>query len=288
MKIEIRSVVEGNILFSHSDPHNTMEKTIAVARQANVSLAGADLRSQDLRGINFSGMDLTGACLAHANLDITHCDGARFDCADLEKAMGGGASFKGASMVNASLRDAQLLSCDFIDAKIRRADCLRLNLHGSDLSGASLDGSTLTDAVITGTILLGTYLGDIDLRLCDLSPIRDDLFGLLAAAPAAVPRLCTFLREGYLRGYQMVEGDQYGMLSKYLMGNPVSNTARNFRKDTHRPAELFAVAIVDGDIPAENQVSAILVEWIEEWLYRTGMASKASAFDVGPYSGSVQ
>lgn len=288
MKIDIHSVPDGKILFSHTEPHNSMEKTIAMARHANVSLAGADLHSQDLRGINFSRMDLTGSCLAHTNLDISHCDGAKFDRADFEKAMAGGASFRGASFVNANLCDAQLLSCDLADAKIRNSDCHRVSFHGSDLSGASLDGSVLTDAVVTGTILLGTYLGNIDLRACDLTPIRDDLFGLLAAAPSAVPALCAFLQEGHLRAYQMVEGDQYGMLSKYLMGNPVSDTARYFRKDTHRPAELFAVAIVDGDIPAENQVSAILVEWIEEWLHRTGIASKSKGFDASRYTGRVQ
>lgn len=259
-----------------------------MARESKVSLAGSNFHSKDLRGVNFSDMDLTGSCFAHSKIDNAVCDRARFDSADLQNLASSNTSYKQAAFICANLRDAIMQNCDFTDARILRSNCVGLGLEGSDMRGASLDGSILTNAKIACTLLVGTYLGSIDLRSCDLSPIRDDFFGLLAGAPAMAPMLAKFLRSGSVRAYQLTETDRYGMLAKYMMGNPVSDTSRNFRQDPFRPVELFACGIADGDTPAENQFSAILVEWIEEWLYRIGGAAMVMPYDMAIAGGKVQ
>lgn len=42
---------------------------------------------------------------------------------------------------------------------------------------------------------------------------------------------------------------------------------RDLKPDAARPAERFALAIKAGDTPETNQVSDIVAEWIEEWLW---------------------
>ena len=68
MKIEIKSLFGGELLFSYDKEDNTLKSTIIEAVDRDVNLRGANLSGADLRGANLSGADLYGANLRGADL----------------------------------------------------------------------------------------------------------------------------------------------------------------------------------------------------------------------------
>ena len=68
MKIEIKSLFGGELLFSYDKEDNTLKSTIIEAVDRDVNLSGANLRGADLYGANLRGADLSGADLSGANL----------------------------------------------------------------------------------------------------------------------------------------------------------------------------------------------------------------------------
>ena len=123
MKYEIKSIINGLVLYTAElpdDTHSGMKMFAAleqaVARKAdlrNVKLCGADLRNVNLCGANLGNADLSGADLRNAKL----CG------ADLSYAILGNADLSGADLHGAYL-------------------------GGADLCGANLDGEKLTKTPI--------------------------------------------------------------------------------------------------------------------------------------------
>jgi len=82
--IEIKHRFTTDVLFAHTEVHNSVAKTLreAVARGANLygaNLDGADLRGADLYGASLRGASLRGASLRGANLYGAHLRGADLD-----------------------------------------------------------------------------------------------------------------------------------------------------------------------------------------------------------------
>jgi hypothetical protein len=157
----------------------------------------------------------------------------------------------GADLSGADLRDANLSGADLSDANLSGADLSDANLSGADLSGADLSGADLRDA---------------DLRDANLTPIRDDIWAVLSAAPAEVPALIEAIKAG------RVDGSTYTGECACLVG-----TIANARKtdveslgplqiNSSRPAERFFLGIRKGDTPETNQFSKLTLEWSQEWL----------------------
>lgn len=126
--------------------------------------------------------------------------------------------------------------------------------------------ASLRDAVVAA-VGARADLSDADLRDADLRGIRDDLYAVLAAAPAEVPGLLVALREG------RIDGTAYEGECACLVG-----TIANLRHcdaydlqgvlhpDSSRPAEKWFLAIVPGNTPENHPVAKIPAEWIEAWL----------------------
>lgn len=123
----------------------------------------------------------------------------------------------------------------------------RANLRYADLRGASLYGANLT-------------------------PIKSDLWTVLSAAPAEVRELRQALIEG------RVDGSCYEGECACLVGTIANIRHTTYRDmpgiipDSNRPIERFFLGISKGDTPATNQCSALVVEWIDEWLTHTEQA----------------
>lgn len=96
MKIEIKHIVTGVVLFIHTADVNSTAVTVRAAVAASADLCGADLSGANLRGADLSGADLYGADLSGANLS-----GANLRGADLR-----GADLRGANLYGADLRGA--------------------------------------------------------------------------------------------------------------------------------------------------------------------------------------
>ena len=173
--------------------------------------------------------------------------------ADLRYANLSGADLSGANLSRANLRYANLSGADLSGADISGADLSGANLRGANLSGADMSGADISDANLSGADMSDADLRGADLRGADLSGIKEDFYSILNAAPNEVLALRLALVEG------RVEGSTYEGKCACLVGT-IST----------RPAEIWFMAISEGETPATNQVSAITVEWVDEWLAANG------------------
>jgi uncharacterized protein YjbI with pentapeptide repeats len=159
-----------------------------------------------------------------------------------------------------TLRVAMKADANLRRANLRRADLRGANLSGADLRGAYLSGADLRDAYLSGANLRGANLSG-----AYLTPIRDDVWAVLAAAPAEVPALVAALKNG------KVDGSTYEGPCACLVGT-IAN-ARQCRiselgavkPNSNRPAERFFMGISAGDTPETNQLSKLALEWAEQF-----------------------
>ena len=168
------------------------------------------------------------------------------------------ASSEGTLLSGADLRDADLSGAVLSGADLRDAD----------LSGAVLRDADLSDADLRGADLRGAVLSDAVLRDADLTPIRDDFWAVLSAAPVEVPALIEALKAG------KVNGSTYTGECACLVGT-IANAKKcdyqampNLIPNSHRPAEAFFTAIKPGDVPSKNAAAKLALEWAEDWLKR--------------------
>ena len=162
MKIEIKHIVTGAILFAHTADVNSMAVTVKAAVAASANLYGADLRGANLGGADLYGANLRGANLGGADLYGADLYGADLYGANLRGANLGGADLYGADLYGADLRGANLGGADLYGADLYGANLRGANLGGADLYGADLRGAN-TDQVknLTFTIVPeeGAFVG---------------------------------------------------------------------------------------------------------------------------------
>ena len=225
--------------------------------------AGADLTGADFRGADFRGADLRGADLRDADLTGAALRGAVLTGADFRGADLRGAVLKGAVLTGANLRDADLTGAD-----LRDADLTDAVLWGAVLTGANLRDAVLRGADLTGADLTDADLRGADLRGADLTPIRDDLWAVLSAAPAEVSGLLAAIHEG------RIDGSAYTGTCACLVGTIANirgceyTALSGLSANSGRPAERFFLALRPGDTPATSQTASLAADWIAEWLTR--------------------
>ena len=149
-----------------------------------------------------------------------------------------------ATQAGAFLSDANLRDANLRDANLRDA-----NLSGADLSGANLSGA-------------------------NLSSFKTDFFDVLLRATKEVAGLRAALVAG------RVDGSTYKGECACLVGtiarvrNVEFNALGNgIKPDSGRPAEQWFISIRKGDTPETNQISAITVEWIDEFVELIALAT---------------
>jgi hypothetical protein len=262
--IEIKRWDTGAVIYTSDETEIAYALTEAVRQGAvltDADLTGAVLTGAVLRAAVLRGADLTDAVLTDADLTGAVLRGADLTDADLTGAVLRGAVLRGAVLAGADLRGADLRGADLRGADLRGADLRGADLTDAVLTGAVLAGADLRGAVLTDADLTGAVLTD-----ADLTPIRDDVWSILDAAPAEVPALLEALRAGRF------DGSHYEGECACLVG-----TLANARKcdyesipglepDSNRPAERWALAIRKGHTPDNNPVAAITAKWVEEWM----------------------
>jgi hypothetical protein len=237
--IQIRHRLTHDVLFE-GDCEDVRDCVIA-ASKARADLAGADLSGADLAGASLAGASLAGADLTRADLTRADLAGARFAGADLTRADLAGASLAGASLAGADLAGASL------------ADA---SLAGADLTGASLTCADLTRADLAGASLAGA----------DLTPIRDDLWAVLSAAPAEVDGLRAAIAAGRVDG-STYDGDCACLVGTIAHIRGVAYTDLGvIQPNSARPAERFFLIVRRGDTPDRCDAARIAMEWIDQWL----------------------
>ena len=106
IKIEIKSWLNGSVLFEYECVDNTIAKTVTEAVKNNADLRSANLSYANLRSATLSSADLSYADLSYANLSY----------ADLRSADLSYATLRYATLSYANLRYANLRSADLSSA----------------------------------------------------------------------------------------------------------------------------------------------------------------------------
>jgi len=223
---ELKAIIEQHALW-----HRTSGDQGRRANLSDANLSDANLIDADLSRANLIGADLSGAYLSGAYLS--------------------GAYLSGAYLIDANLSDANLSDADLSRANLSRANLSDADLSDADLSRANLSGANLSRA---------------NLSDADLSDAKEDLFEILSLAKVEVPFLLAALREG------RVDGSTYLGPCCCLVGTLANARGCSYSKlggivpDSSRPAERWFLGICQGDTPETSQISAITVQWVEEWL----------------------
>lgn len=129
----------------------------------------------------------------------------------------------------------------------------------------SLDAESLSFAV-EAAVKSGANLTDADLTDANLTPIRDDLWAVLSAAPSEVVGLRAAIAEGRIDG-STYEGDCACLVGTLANVRHVRYDAiPSLRPNSSRPIERFFLAIRKGDTPETSTFSRLALEWTDEWL----------------------
>ena len=152
------------------------------------------------------------------------------------------------------------------DADLRDADLRDADLSGADLSGADLRDADLRGADLRSADLIGADLRGANLRGANLTPIRDDIWAVLSAAPAEVPALRSALAEGRING-SAYSGEcccLVGTLGKAHGGN--ETCIPGLAPNAARPAEMFFLPNRPGQTAETSQHVKLALEWVDQWL----------------------
>ena len=126
------------------------------------------------------------------------------------------------------------------------------NLRGADLSGANLSGADLIDANLSGA---------------DLSDAKNDFWEILLRAPNEIAGLRAALVAGKVDGstYEGTCSCLVGTIAN-VRGTGYCDLGNGIKPDSSRPAERWFMGIRKGDTPETNQISAITVGWLDEFV----------------------
>jgi hypothetical protein len=238
-QIEIKHRWGERVLFSFTPTEEQQASGIAMRLALEAATkGGAYLSGADLRGADLSDADLRGAYLSGAYLR--------------------GADLRGAYLRGADLRGAYLSGADLRGAYLRGA-----YLRGADLRGADLRG-----AYLSGADLRGAYLRDADLRGADLREQKADFFEILLRATPEIAGLRDALVNGRVDG-STYEGEcacLVGTIANVRGSVSYASLGNGITPDSSRPAERWFMGIREGDTPDTSQISAITVEWLDEFV----------------------
>ena len=181
----------------------------------------------------------------------------------VKAALDASVSLSDANLSGANLSDADMSRANLIGANLSGADMSRANLSDANLIGANLSGADMSRANLIGANLIGATLSG-----ANLTPIRDDIFAVLSAAPAEVPALIEALKSGKVDG-STYEGDCCCLVGTIANAKGCEyRFIETIKPNSSRPAERFFLGINKGDTPDTNQFSALALQWAEEWLCR--------------------
>jgi len=179
---------------------------------------------------------------------------------------------KNAYLRNADLSGADLSGADLSGAYLRNAYLRNAYLRNANLGNANLYGAYLGDADLGNANLSDADLSGAYLRNANLSGVKADLFAKLLLARGEVLGLYDYLMKGKIDGV-CYEGECacfVGTIAK-VCGESFKEMKNGLKPDTDSPTEKWFLAIKKGDIPQNNQVSAITAEWLREFMDSEGI-----------------
>jgi uncharacterized protein YjbI with pentapeptide repeats len=239
----------------------------AIKESANLRYADlryADLSEADLTSANLSDADLTSANLTSADLRSANLRYANLRYANLRSANLSEADLTSANLSDADLSEADLTSADLSSADLRYANLRYANLRSANLSDADLTSADLSEADLRYANLSSADLTSADLRYADLSDVKKDFIKIISTSNEVV-YLWKALHEGKING-STYEGECACLVGTIANSKGVHHESiKGLKPDSFRPAERWFLGIQTGDTPENNQVSAVVRDWIEEY-----------------------
>lgn len=131
-------------------------------------------------------------------------------------------------------------------------------LKDCDLKGVNLACVNMRDAYTEGS----------NIREADLSEIKEDFFARMSKVTSAIPSLREAVASGKINGdrYYGTCGCFMTVVSRYF--GVEYDEIPNLKPDEPSPTEQWFYALREGDDPENSQISAITLEWIDEFLAR--------------------
>lgn len=181
-----------------------------------------------------SGVKLKGALLACADLAYADLQGAYLSSASLQYANFAGAKLQGADLVDADLQGSNLLWADLQNSNLRGANLRFANLQGAGLANASWNET------------------------------KSDMVEKMSLMPDEVPLLYQALIDGKINGCSYEE-DCACFVGTLAKAKHIKINSIPIKANPDSPIEKFFLGIQKGDTPENNPLSALAVEWIEEF-----------------------
>lgn len=134
------------------------------------------------------------------------------------------------------------------------------------LKGANLKGADLRGADLVGADLEGAYLGGANLDSLQIRSYKHDLWGILLRFRSEIPGLIAAIKKG------KIDGSVYSGECCCLIGTVANiqgcdvNSFGDEIKDHNSPIEQWFQQIKPGHTPENYKPSAMVLEWIEEFL----------------------
>ncbi len=221
--------------------------------------------------------------VAWENESVASLQDADLSCADLSDADMSWANLSGADLSDADLSDADLSNARLCEAFLGNANLSNANLSNANLAGADirladLSGAHLDNANLAGAWLRGATITLEQLRSADMSQTKADMFDKLAHARYEAHGLLSAVREG------RINGTCYEGVCACFVGTIARTRGCNYRElqgivpDPSSHVEALFFAIREGDTPENNPVSAIVAEWIEEFISQIPFSEWLDAF----------
>lgn len=125
----------------------------------------------------------------------------------------------------------------------------------------------LEKAIDSGAYLGGADLSGADLSGADLGEQKNDFWEILLRAPGEIAGLRAALVEGRVDGstYQGACACLVGTIAN-VRGVGYIELGNGIKPNSDRPAERWFMGIHEGDTPETSQISAITVQWLDEFV----------------------
>ena len=118
IKIHIKNIFTGNIIFELEKENNTFKDTVEEAVKNKISLRSADLRYANLQSADLRSADLRYANMQSADLQYANMQSANLQSADLQYANMQSADLRYANMQSANLRSAENILLSIAQTRI--------------------------------------------------------------------------------------------------------------------------------------------------------------------------
>jgi len=284
MKFQIKARCSSRVVYEceldtsfETEPRSLqLGEAIKKALESGSDLSGSNLRDSDLSGSDLSGSDLRDSDLSGSNLSFSNLSGSNLRDSDLSFSNLSGSNLRDSDLSGSDLSGSNLSFSNLSGSNLRDSNLSFSNLSFSDLSGSNLSGSNLRDSNLSFSNLSGSDLSGSDLSGSNLSfsnlsgsnltPIRDDLWAVLSAAPREVKALRSALIAGFVDG-STYSGECSCLVGTIAAARKVSiDNLGNLKPNSQRPIERLFMSIKKGDTPETNLISRIVLDWVDEWL----------------------